>query len=78
MKNKEIAKIFNRMADILEFKGDVSFRVNSYRRAARILDDLTEDIQKIEKSDYVINNSGTAEQTKKAVDAFFNMFCKKK
>ena len=44
MKNAEIAEIFDRLADILEFKGEVVFKVNSYRKAARTLRDTTEDI----------------------------------
>lgn len=44
MKNAEIAEIFDRLADILEFKGEVVFKVNSYRKAARTLADTAEDI----------------------------------
>ncbi|HPG37859.1 MAG TPA: DNA polymerase/3'-5' exonuclease PolX [bacterium] len=45
MKNQEIAEIFTRMADILEFKGENAFKVNAYRKAARVLTDLTADIE---------------------------------
>jgi DNA polymerase (family 10) len=44
MKNTEIAEIFDRLADILEFKGEMVFKVASYRRAARTLRDTPEDI----------------------------------
>ena len=44
MQNREIADIFERMADILEIKGDNVFRISSYRKAARIIYDLTEDV----------------------------------
>lgn len=44
MKNKEIARIFDRIADALEFQGANRFRVVAYRKAARILEDLTEDV----------------------------------
>ncbi len=40
-KNRELAKIFDRIADILEFKGDLVFKVNAYRRAARSLEGLS-------------------------------------
>ncbi|MBN2412145.1 DNA polymerase/3'-5' exonuclease PolX [candidate division KSB1 bacterium] len=49
MKNQEISEIFFRMADILEFKGEVPFKVNAYRNAARLLADLTSDIEDIWK-----------------------------
>jgi DNA polymerase (family 10) len=44
MKNQELAKIFDRIADILEFKGDLVFKVNAYRRAARALEGLSWDV----------------------------------
>jgi len=45
VKNKELARIFDRIADALEFKGDMVFRVLAYRKAARVLDDLVEDVE---------------------------------
>ena len=50
MKNKELADLFGRMADILEFKGENPFKISAYRRASRILGDLTQDIEEIAES----------------------------
>jgi len=47
MKNKELSDLFGKMADILEFKGENPFKVSAYRKASRILGDLTEDIKEI-------------------------------
>jgi len=47
VKNKEIAALFNRIADALEIKGEIGFKVIAYRKASRILEDLGEDIEKI-------------------------------
>lgn len=47
MKNAEIASMFVRMADVLELKGENPFRISSYRRAARVISDLTQDIKEI-------------------------------
>ncbi len=44
MKNKDLADLFGKMADILEFKGENPFKINAYRKASRIIGDLTEDI----------------------------------
>ena len=44
MKNKEIVSLFERIADALEIKGESGFKIVAYRKAARILDDLTEDV----------------------------------
>ena len=47
MKNKELAKIFSRIGDALEIKGEQFFKVVAYRKAERALEDLTEDIEVI-------------------------------
>ena len=44
MKNKELSDLFEKMADILEFKGENPFKISAYRKASRIIGDLTEDI----------------------------------
>ncbi len=46
-RNKELARIFDRMADALEFLGEIPFKVVAYRKAARVLEDLPEDIEEI-------------------------------
>ncbi|HIE06305.1 MAG TPA: DNA polymerase/3'-5' exonuclease PolX [bacterium (Candidatus Stahlbacteria)] len=48
-KNRELAKIFNTMADALEFKGENPFKINAYRKAARILDELEIDISEYKR-----------------------------
>jgi len=50
MKNKELADLFNKMADILEFKDENPFKISAYRKASRVLGDLTQDIQEIAES----------------------------
>ncbi len=46
-KNSEIADIFDKIADALEFSGEIIFKINAYRKAARVLRELSEDISKI-------------------------------
>jgi DNA polymerase (family 10) len=48
-KNQEIADIFDKIADALEFKGDDSFRIGAYRKAARILREYPEEIEELWK-----------------------------
>jgi len=47
MKNKELSDLFGKMADILEFKGENPFKISAYRKASRIIGDLTQDIEEI-------------------------------
>ncbi len=50
MKNKELADLFEKMADILEFKNENPFKISAYRRASRVLGDLTQDIKEVAES----------------------------
>lgn len=45
MKNQEIAKIFNEIADLLEIKGENPFRIRAYRRAAQNIEGLSGSIE---------------------------------
>ncbi len=47
MKNKEIAALFSRIADALEIKGEINFKVLAYRKAAAVLEDLGDDIESL-------------------------------
>lgn len=45
MKSFEVARLFDLMADMLELKGENPFRIRAYRRAARNLESLAEDLE---------------------------------
>ena len=45
MRNNDAIDILEKFADVLEFKGEVGFKVNAYRKAARAIADLGEDIE---------------------------------
>lgn len=45
MKNFEIARLFDLMADLLEVRGENPFRIRAYRRAAQNLESLGEDVE---------------------------------
>ncbi len=51
MKNKEIADIFNEIADILEIKGENPFRIRAYRRAGQHIEGLAKDIAGLSKEE---------------------------
>jgi len=61
MKNKELADLFNRMADILEFKSENPFKISAYRKASRIIGDLTQDIEEIAESEKLKDVPGIGE-----------------
>ncbi len=70
IKNVQIANIFNRMADILEFKGENSFKINAYRKAARVIQDLTEDIETLAKEGRLRDIPGVGEGIAKKIDEY--------
>ena len=47
MKNVEVARLFDLMADLLEIRGDNPFRIRAYRRAAQSVEGTGEDIEAI-------------------------------
>ncbi len=51
MKNQQIAKVFNEIAELLELKGENVFRIRAYRRAAQNLDGLSKDVTTLTDED---------------------------
>ncbi len=45
MKNAVLSELFNEMADIMEILGEDRFRINTYRKVARIIGDTPADIE---------------------------------
>lgn len=44
MKNQQVAKIFNELAQLLELKGESIFRIRAYQRAAQNIDSFSKDV----------------------------------
>ncbi len=70
MKNQELADIFNQIADALEFQGELPFRIIAYRKAARTLDELTEDIETIAAKGALMEIPGIGEGITKKIDEY--------
>jgi DNA polymerase (family 10) len=51
MKNYEIARLFDLMADVLELGEENVFRIRAYRRAAQSLESLREDVETLARED---------------------------
>lgn len=72
MKNKELAVIFSRIGDVLEIKGETGFKVIAYRKASRILGDLTEDIEDISKEKKLQEIPGIGSGIAKKIEEYLN------
>ena len=51
MENREIAKIFHDIADLLDIKGENPFRTRSYRNAAHVIEGLAISLESIVETD---------------------------
>jgi DNA polymerase (family 10) len=67
MKNQEVAALFEEIADALELKGEMSFKVLAYRRAARSLEELTDDIADLARENRLKEIPGIGEGTAKKI-----------
>lgn len=69
-KNKELAKLFERMADILEFLGENPFRIRTYRRVATLIEELPEDIETAFYTKKLHHMPGIGESTLLKIEEF--------
>ena len=70
MKNRELAEIFGKMADILEFKGENPFKVNAYRKASRVIGELSDDIEGIYNQEGLMNIPGIGSGIAKKIEEY--------
>ncbi len=70
MKNREIADLFTQMADLMEILGQDSFRVNSYRKAARIVGELARPIEDLAAAGELTTLPGIGKSTAQKIEAY--------
>jgi len=71
-KNKELAKIFSRIADALELKGANVFRIVAYRKAARVLEDLVEGIEVLNKQGRLVELPGIGKAIAEKINEYLS------
>ncbi|HUU59649.1 MAG TPA: DNA polymerase/3'-5' exonuclease PolX [Phycisphaerae bacterium] len=72
MKNPEIADIFESIADLLEILDEQPFRVNSYRRAARAIGDLSEAIEDVAAAGRLQEIAGIGKSTAQKIQEYLD------
>jgi DNA polymerase (family 10) len=70
MKNREVADLFDRIADALEIKGETGFKVVAYRKASRILQDMTEDVETVAREGRLETIPGIGEGLAKKIGEY--------
>ncbi len=61
MKNSEVAKVFQDIADLLELKGDNQFKIRAYQRAARSIEHLPVEVERLVAEDMLREVPGVGE-----------------
>ncbi len=72
MSNAELARIFDRIADLLEISGQDRFRINSYRRVARTINDLTEDAAELAQQRRLAELPGVGKGTVAKIEEYLS------
>lgn len=70
MQNRAIAAMFNDIGDMLEIKDESPFRITAYRRAARALEDMGEDIAVIAGRGELLKIPGIGKGTAEKIQEF--------
>ena len=70
MKNAAISEIFSEMADIMEILGDDRFRINSYRKVARVIGDMPMDIEEMLATGKLAETPGVGKSSLAKIEEF--------
>lgn len=72
MHNRELAKVFEQIADLMEVAGGDRFRINSYRKTARIIDELPRDVADMLQSGELVRVPGIGKGTVGRIEEYLN------
>ena len=72
MKNKEIAAVLAGIADLLEILGEDPFRINSYRKAARAIEDLSEAVEDVAAAGRLQEIAGIGKSTAEKITQYLS------
>jgi len=70
MKNPILSELFNQMADIMEILGEDRFRINSYRKVARIIFDMPTDIETLLTTGQLAKTPGIGKSSLAKIEEF--------
>jgi DNA polymerase (family X) len=70
MKNTTISELFSEMADIMEILGEDRFRINSYRKVARVIGDMPTDIEEMLATGKLAETPGIGKSSLAKIEEF--------
>lgn len=71
MKNQKVAEVLDQIADLLEFHGHVVFKINAYRRASRVISEMSEDLEQVWKEGRLAEIPGIGKGLQAHLDEYF-------
>jgi DNA polymerase (family 10) len=70
MKNAMISELFSEMADVMEILGEDKFRINSYRKVARVIGDMPTDIEEMLATGKLAETPGVGKSSLAKIEEF--------
>jgi DNA polymerase (family 10) len=70
MKNTVLSELFDQMADIMEILGEDRFRINTYRRVARIISDMPTDVETLLVTGQLAKTPGVGKSSLAKIEEF--------
>ncbi len=70
MKNAILSEIFDEMADVMEILGEDRFRINSYRKVARIIGDMPTDVEILLATGQLAKTPGVGKSSLAKIEEF--------
>ena len=72
MKNSEITKVFEDIADLLELKGENPFKIRAYQRVVRSIEHLPVEVEQLVREDRLKEVPGVGEAINKKITELVN------
>ena len=72
MRNAEVAQLLYNISELLEIKGEISFKIRAYAKAARAIEGLTEDIEKIAAEERLKEIPGVGESIAEKIGEYLS------
>jgi DNA polymerase (family 10) len=70
MKNADLSELFTEMADIMEILGEDPFRINSYRKVARVIGDMPTDVEEMFATGKLAETPGVGKSSLAKIEEF--------
>ncbi len=72
MKNKQVSDILEKFADVLEFHAESAFKINAYRRAARAVLEISDDIESLWKDNRLSTIPGVGKGLQRKIEQYLS------